>query len=66
MKLYCEGNSKQEVASFHRRRYIFFPQKAHIKLFHGYEDILDYLVVTCIIVERICRENARQRRQAHR
>ncbi|KAH8112875.1 hypothetical protein DFH11DRAFT_1545422 [Phellopilus nigrolimitatus] len=51
-KLYCEDNNEQKVASFHRRRYVFFPQKAHIKLFHGYEDILDYLV------ERFCREQS--------
>ncbi|KAH8112874.1 hypothetical protein DFH11DRAFT_387819 [Phellopilus nigrolimitatus] len=60
MKLYCEDNSKQEVASYHQRRIIFSPQKAYIELFHGYEDILDYLVVTCAIVERIRRETDAQ------
>ncbi|KAH8112861.1 hypothetical protein DFH11DRAFT_1545412 [Phellopilus nigrolimitatus] len=56
MKLYCEDNKRQEVASFHRRRLLFSPRDAHIKLVHGYEDILDYIVVTAAVVESLRRE----------
>ncbi|KAL5480984.1 hypothetical protein ACEPAI_9925 [Sanghuangporus weigelae] len=61
LKLYEEG-SQVPIAEYGGRHCLINKRKAHIRLAPGCDEILDYLVVTCVITERQRRDAKRRQR----
>ncbi|EJD00734.1 uncharacterized protein FOMMEDRAFT_157834 [Fomitiporia mediterranea MF3/22] len=59
-KLYRADDDSVPIASFASRRYILRKRKQHIKIARECEDIVDYVLVTCVILEQKRREKRRQ------
>ncbi|KAL5522664.1 hypothetical protein ACEPAG_8682 [Sanghuangporus baumii] len=63
LKLYEEG-SQVPIAEYGGRHCLINKRKAHIRLAPGCDEILDYLVLTCVITERKRRDAKRRQRSS--
>ncbi|EJD00735.1 uncharacterized protein FOMMEDRAFT_168998 [Fomitiporia mediterranea MF3/22] len=57
MKLYRTDNKDVPLASFADAHHVFNRRPQHIKLAPGSEEIIDFILVTCVIVEAEVRAN---------